>query len=592
MWGASGAIRHWLDSIRPAMASTEESTKDQAQLLAEAWQAAKDALDSILEFIPEEQEPKLTLVFPRATHLLAPALAVARRHTNEALRNIHTQLVDLAKEHVPQEQVGALFNTILQLTCSFQQEMDNMAMNQVFIPTQIVPNLWGSRWGLLEGLSLLGPPSCSASWPASLVEWVTAIPSCQNVLGSSKTLTKSNHPLSGAAKTTPDSGKKSHQWAKQAARLFWGDEATGKEDAEARKLEEKCRKKSTGPVLSLGDHEDSIANLLKRAPASRVSQPSSKASSSGSKHREKVRGKHPSADLSDNEPLSNRADEPKAKNRKRDPKPELVILEDDDSTPLPGKTKGVGKKTCTQNLGEEEAIEALVQHLKGEARSVQYNLELAILNEYRNLHIPNLKGPPNTDDHSAYLSSVRDVSWSYPAKGNLISTRQYYQDLKASKDPEAIEVGNNILREKGMMGIPQESAKAGPIKCRYFIYVLRSVKGQIIDAHDSDYGQDWNIGLYNIISPASTKKVEKSGSLVYKGRVIQGKVAHGYCPFCSYASTNHRTLNNHIWMHLRLTFACGMKDCWFVTHNSDLMWKHAAYHGLNTSEPIAVNKKK
>ena len=76
----------------------------------------------------------------------------------------------------------------------------------------------------------------------------------------------------------------------------------------------------------------------------------------------------------DNEPLSNRADEPKAKNRKWDPTPELVILEDDDSTPLPGKTKGAGKKTRTQNQGEEEAIEALSQRLKGEAWSVQYNL--------------------------------------------------------------------------------------------------------------------------------------------------------------------------------------------------------------------------
>ena len=107
------------------------------------------------------------------------------------------------------------------------------------------------------------------------------------------------------------------------------------------------------------------------------------------------------------------------------------------------------------------------------------------MTEYQNLHIPNLKGPPNTDDHSAYLSSVRDVSWSYPAKGNLITARQYYQDLKASKDREAIEAGDNVLREKGMMGILQESSKAGPIKCRYVIYVLRSVEGLIIDARDS-----------------------------------------------------------------------------------------------------------
>ena len=163
IWGASGAIHHWLDSIKPAMAATGENTKDQAKLLEEARQAGKDALDSILEFIPEEQEPQLTPVFPKATCLLAPALAVARRYTNEALRNIHSQLADLAKEHMPKEQARALLNTILQVTCSFRQEMDNMAMNQVFLPSQIVPNLWGSHRGLFEGLSLLGPPSCSAS---------------------------------------------------------------------------------------------------------------------------------------------------------------------------------------------------------------------------------------------------------------------------------------------------------------------------------------------------------------------------------------------------------------------------------------------
>ena len=225
MWGASGAIRHWLDSIKLAMAAMEESTKDQAQLLAAARQARKDALDTILEFIPEEQEQEshLTSVFPQATPLLAAALAVARRHTDEALRNIHAQLVGLAKEHVPPEQVGALFNTILHVTCSFQQEMDNMATNQVFLPNQIIPNLWGSHRGLLEGLSLLGPPSSLASWPASLVERVTAVPACQDVSGSSKTPTKPNHPLYRAAKTTPDSRKK--HLAKQAAGLFWGDNA-------------------------------------------------------------------------------------------------------------------------------------------------------------------------------------------------------------------------------------------------------------------------------------------------------------------------------------------------------------------------------
>ena len=183
--------------------------------------------------------------------------------------------------------------------------------------------------------------------------------------------------------------------------------------------------------------------------------------------------------------------------------------------------------------GEDEGFEALSQHLKGKAWAIQYILELAILTVYRNLHILNLKGPPNTDDHSAYLSNVKDMSWSYPAKENLITAHQFFKDLKASKDQEVIEAGDNILREKGMMGIPQVSIKAGPIKCRYIIFVLRSVKGQIIDALDLDYGRDWNIGLYDIISLASTRKVEKNGTLVYKGWVVQGKVTYGYCPFCS-----------------------------------------------------------
>ena len=492
---------------------------------------------------------------------------------------------------MPEEQTGAFFNTILQVTCSFQQEMDNMATNQVFLPGQIVPNLWGSHRGLLEGLSFLGP-SCSASWPASLVEQITAIPAPQNVPGSSKTLTKSNPPPSGAVKATPDSGKKSHQSAKQVAGLFWGDPERGKEDVEARKQEEKHQKKSTGPVLSLDDHEDSVTDLMKWATLSRVSQPPNKASSSSSRDWGKVRVKHPPANQSDDEPLSDRADEPKAKSHKPDPTPDLVVLEDDDSTPLPRKIKGIGKKACTHNPGEDEGFEALSQHLKGEAWAVQYNLELAILTEYQNLHIPNLKGPPNTDDHSAYHSNVKDVSWSYPAKGNLITTCQFFKDLKASKDQEAIEVGDNVLREKGMMGIPQESVKAGPIKCQYIIFVLRSVQGQIINALDSDYRRDWNIGLYDIISPASTRKVEKNGTLVYKGWVVQGKVTYGYCPFCSYISTNHRTLNNHIRMHLHLTLACRMKGCWFVTHSSDLMWKHAASRRLTISEPIAVNTKR
>ena len=116
------------------------------------------------------------------------------------------------------------------------------------------------------------------------------------------------------------------------------------------------------------------------------------------------------ADPSDNEPLSDQANEPKPKSRRWDPTPELVIVDDDDSTPLFGKIKTMGKKALTHDPPEDQASETLSHRLKGKAQAVQYNLQLAILVEYQNLNIPNLKGPPNTVHHSKYLSKVRDIS--------------------------------------------------------------------------------------------------------------------------------------------------------------------------------------
>ena len=559
-------------------------TKDPTQLLADARKARQDTVDAVLDLIPEVKH-ELPPVYPKID--VASALIISHHYTEEALKNVHSQISDLVQTHVAgPKQAGVFFNTILPITCSFWQQMDEMAINLLFPGSQLVPNVWGARWEVLEGLSLVAPLSCSASWPASLVEWVAPIPGTSGQSGSTKTPTKPcNH---GAGKLAPGSGKKT-QPIQQAAGMFWGDKKKReKEDADARAQEEKCRKRSSGPILSLDEHEQSITELTNQATPSRSTQPS-KASSSTPKDWVRPQ-KDPMVvpDPSDDEPLSDQANEPKPKARKRDPTPELVIVDDDDSTPLPGK-----QKTPKKSLpADEEATEKLVQRLKGEARAVQYNLELAALVDYRNKSVPNLKGPPNTDDHSKYLSQVRDISWSYPAKGNLWTARQFYQELQACKNQEMVEQGEAVLLDRGMLGIPQESGKSGPIKARYVIRVLRSVEGHIIDASDSDYGRDWNIGLYDIVSAASTKKVEKHGQMLWRGRSVSGKVSYGYCPFCSYASSNHRTLNNHIRMHLRLSLACGMLDCWFIIHSAKSMWKHAATHKLQTSEPIAVYKKK
>ena len=459
IYGASNVIRRWVESVCPAMGGNETGkdgtevgkdtkvTKDLTQLLADAHKAGQDAVDAVLDLIPEV-EHKLPPVYPRID--IASALTISHHHTEKALKNVHTQILDLIRTHIAgPEQAGVFFNTILPITCSFRHQMDEMAINLLFPGSQLVPNVWSARREVLEGLSLVAPPSCSASWPASLVERVAPVPGTSGQSGSAKTPTKPCNP--GAGKLTPGSGKKT-QPIQQAAGMFWGDKKKReKEDADARAQEEKRQKRPSGPILSLDEHEHSITELTNRAAPSRSAQPSSKTPSSAPKDRVRPR-KDPMAvpDPSDNEPLSDQANKPKTKARKRDPTPELVVVDDDDTTPLPGRQKTPKKSLPV----EEEATEALVQHLKGEARAVQYNLELAALVDYRNKSVPNLKGPPNTDDHSKYLSQVRDISWSYPAKGNLWTARQFFQELQACKNRETVEQGEAVLRDRGMLGIP------------------------------------------------------------------------------------------------------------------------------------------
>ena len=170
-------------------------TKDPTQLLADMGKAGQDAVNAILDLKPEV-EHKLPQVYPRID--VDSVLNISLHHTEEALKNVHTQISDLIWTHVGgPEQAGVFFNTILPITCSFRDQMDEMAINLLFPGSQLVPNVWSAHQEVLEGLSLVVPPSCSASWPASLVERVTPIPGTSGQAGSAKTLTKPCNPGAG-----------------------------------------------------------------------------------------------------------------------------------------------------------------------------------------------------------------------------------------------------------------------------------------------------------------------------------------------------------------------------------------------------------
>ena len=104
------------------------------------------------------------------------AFNAARKHIEEASLCLHHKLPVLVHQHVPPAQAGVFLAAIFQIMCMYPQEMDNMVLSQTVIPAQVIPNMWKVRQGVIEGLSLLGPPTCPACWPASLVEQVDGHP--------------------------------------------------------------------------------------------------------------------------------------------------------------------------------------------------------------------------------------------------------------------------------------------------------------------------------------------------------------------------------------------------------------------------------
>ena len=144
VWGALAAIRRWVKAVHLAMDCMGESIEEQTRLLQEARQARKEATEDILALLPAEESPYLTPVVPRED-ILTPALTATRKHTEKAIEAVNVQLPALVHRHIPPQQAGVFLASLLQVMCSYQQEMDGMATGQVVLLSQIVPNLWGGQ---------------------------------------------------------------------------------------------------------------------------------------------------------------------------------------------------------------------------------------------------------------------------------------------------------------------------------------------------------------------------------------------------------------------------------------------------------------
>ena len=121
---------------------------------------------------------------------------------------------------------------------------------------------------------------------------------------------------------------------------------------------------------------------------------------------------------------------------------------------------------------------------------------------------------------------------------------------------------------------------------RFVVRVLMDCFDEQIDCNHEKYGKEQNIGLHDVISPAATAHLTVKETYDVDGFPTKVKVDVAFCPFCKYVASHHRTLNNHVRMHLRAILVCGWPGCYYVHMQAVYMIEHSAeVHGMARAKP-------
>ena len=70
------------------------------------------------------------------------------------------------------------------------------------------------------------------------------------------------------------------------------------------------------------------------------------------------------------------------------------------------------------------------------------------------------------------------------------------------------------------------------------------------------------------------RRVNSKQNVTVNGHTYLTEVDAGFCPFCNYHCSCHKTLNNHVWLHLWLPMLCGVEDCFYPTLDCKAMVPH------------------
>ena len=154
-------------------------------------------------------------------------------------------------------------------------------------------------------------------------------------------------------------------------------------------------------------------------------------------------------------------------------------------------------------------------------------------------------------------------------------------DEKAKRVRSVVEKGLNNYAWARML--PTNSLI---IESKYFIWVIQKKTGEVIDQWDGKHGEDQNIGLHDLVSQMSMRRANVKQNVTVNGHTYLTEIDTGFCPFCNYHCSCHKTLNNHVWIHLWLPMFCGVGDCFYWTLTSrpwcPMSWRHTRTLGTSS----------
>ena len=281
--------------------------------------------------------------------------------------------------------------------------------------------------------------------------------------------------------------------------------------------------------------------------------------------------------------------------------PENVV---DEATPVPASTEIPAEETKTPKKKKKQKKDAELEKFRLEQREakakemskikhrkLQREQDFRAVQNYRKSIPSTLLESINGADHKGYLVERFQKENNYMSKKcghkrNLMTVEQLLTRIAkyANEPAKCLKEAQQIIKSN----FPMVQGMPSGDKCtpEFAVHVLMDCEGNIIDCDHHVYGKEQNIGLHDVISPAAMARVTAWETYVVDGIPTSIKADNAFCPFCAYAASNHRAINNHIRMYFRAIMVCGWPGCYFVHMQSKKMIEHSAEaHGMAQAKP-------